>query len=306
MIVRAPTSKFIIEWITESLASVYGVKEVIYSGETRYQKVDIVRTYDFGLVLLLDGLLQSAEVDEHVYHELLVHPAMIAHKGPKRVLVIGGGEGATAREIERHPGVEEIHMVDLDGELIEIVKKYLPWSREGFSDPRLKLFIDEGRSFLARQPDNSYDVIVMDVTDPTEDSLAIKLYTREFYEMALRKLRDGGIIATHAAPILLKTELAMSVFKTINSVFPRACIYATYIKSLEGMWSFIVGSRGELPSDLSGDEVDERICRREVSGLRFYSGKVHDAVFALTEAYLKNFVAEGEILLDEKFSKSGP
>ncbi|MCD6536473.1 MAG: polyamine aminopropyltransferase [Thaumarchaeota archaeon] len=303
MYVRIAATKFILEWITESLASIYGIKEVIYSGETKYQKVDIVRTHDFGLVLLLDGLLQSAEIDEYIYHESLVHPAMIAHPNPKKVLIIGGGEGATAREVERYPAVEEIHMVDLDGELIEIVKKYLPWSKEGFSDPRLKLFIEEGRSFLSKQPDNFYDVIIMDVTDPAEDSLAIKLYTKEFYSLAYKKLKADGLIVTHAAPLLLRTKLAMSVFKTMNSVFPRSCIYAVYIKSLEAMWSFIVGSKNTLPSDLSAEEVDKRILERGVSGLRFYSGKVHRAILELTETYLKNFSTEGELFLDEKFPR---
>ncbi|MDW8021935.1 MAG: polyamine aminopropyltransferase [Nitrososphaerota archaeon] len=301
---RIPMTKFVLEWITESLATLYGIKEVIYSGETRYQKVDIVRTYDFGLVLLLDGLMQSAEFDEYIYHELLVHPSMITHPNPRRVLIIGGGEGATAREVERHPAVEEIHMADLDGELIEIAKKYLPWSRDGFKDPRLKLYIEEGRSFLSRQPDNFYDVIIMDATDPAEGSLAVKLYTKEFYSLAYRKLKTDGLIATHAAPILLKTDLSMSIFKTMNSIFPRVCIYASYIKSLEGMWSFIVGSKEALPQDLSGEEVDERIRQRGVSGLKFYSGKVHRAIFELTEAYLKNFISRGEIFLDERFSKT--
>jgi len=303
MYVRISATKYILEWITESLASLYGIEEIIYSGETKYQKVDIVKTCDFGTVLLLDGLLQSAEIDEYIYHECLVHPAMIAHPDPKRVLIIGGGEGATAREAERYRGVEEVHMVDLDGELIEIVKKYLPWSKEGFKDPRLKLFISEGRSFLSEQPDESYDVIIMDVTDPAEDSLAIKLYTKEFYALARQKLRKDGVLVTHAAPLLHKTKLALSVFKTISSVFPRSCLYAVYVKSLEAMWSFIVGSKAALPSDLSEEDVEERIKNRGVSGLKFYSGKVHDALFELTQTYLRNFPAEAEIFIDEKTPK---
>ncbi|MEM1672696.1 MAG: spermidine synthase, partial [Archaeoglobaceae archaeon] len=123
MLIRISSTKFVLEWITESLASLYGIEEVIYSGRTRYQRVDILRTRDFGVVLLLDGFLQSSGEDEFIYHELLVHPAMVAHPRPRRVLIIGGGEGATAREVERYLDVEEIQMVDLDGELIEIVKK---------------------------------------------------------------------------------------------------------------------------------------------------------------------------------------
>ncbi len=303
MYVKIAATKFVLEWITENLASLYGVEDIVYTGKTKYQKVDIIKTSEFGLALLLDGLLQSAEVDEFVYHESLVHPTMVTHPNPKRVLIIGGGEGATAREAERYRSVEEVQMVDLDGELIEIVKKYLPWSKEGFRDPRLKLIIAEGRSYLSKQPDGYYDVIIMDATDPAEDSLAMQLYTREFYSLAYRKLSENGIIVTHSAPLLLKTRLVLSVLETMKSVFPKTCVYAVYIKSLEAMWSFVVGSKKTLPSDLSGREVDQRLRVRRVSDLKFYSGDVHDAVFKLTEIYLKKFHEKGEIFTDAKFSK---
>ena len=303
MLIRVSANKFVLEWITESWASLYGVKEIIYSGETKYQKVEILRTHDFGVVLLLDGLLQSSELDEFIYHESLVHPAMLAHPNPRRVLIVGGGEGATAREVERYREVEEIHMVDLDGELIEIVKKHLPWGKEGFTDPRLKLTIAEGREYLSKRPDGYYDVIIMDATDPAEESLAIQLYTKEFYELAYRKLGDHGVIATHVAPLMHKTNLVYSIRKTMNTVFPRTCLYAVYVKSLEAMWSFVVGSKGDLPSDLSGEDVDRRLEERGISGLKFYSGKVHEAILALTEAYLKNLRAEGKIYRDGMFSK---
>jgi len=303
MIIRIASTKFVLEWITESLASLYGIEEVIYSGKTRYQRVDILRTRDFGVVLLLDGFLQSSEEDEFIYHELLVHPAMIAHPRPRRVLIVGGGEGATAREVERHADVEEIQMVDLDGELIEIVKRYLPWGRKGFEDPRLRLVIEEGREYLSKQPDGYYDVIIMDVTDPSEESLAIQLYTKEFYELAFRKLGNQGIIVTHAAPLLVKDAIITSIQKTMASVFPRTCIYASYVKSLEGMWSFIVGSKGALPSDLRGHEVNRRLEERGVKGLKFYSGEAHDAIFTLTKIYLRNIKADGVIYSDRMFSK---
>ncbi|MCD6235447.1 MAG: polyamine aminopropyltransferase [Thaumarchaeota archaeon] len=304
MYVKIAATKFVLEWITENLASLYGVEDVVYTGKTKYQKVDIIKTSEFGLALLLDGLLQSAEVDEFVYHESLVHPAMIAHPNPKRVLIVGGGEGATAREVERYKSVEEVQMVDLDGELIEIVKKYLPWSQEGFKDPRLKLVIAEGRSYLSSQPDGYYDVIIMDATDPAEDSLAIQLYTKEFYELAYRKLSENGLIVTHSAPLLMKTRLVLSVLETMKSVFPKTGLYAVYIKSLEAMWSFVVGSKGPLPSELSGEEVDRRLRERGVKGLKFYSGALHEAVHRLTDIYLGVFREKGEVFTDSKFAKT--
>ncbi|MCD6312421.1 MAG: polyamine aminopropyltransferase, partial [Thaumarchaeota archaeon] len=166
-----------------------------------------------------------------------------------------------------------------------------------------KLTIAEGREYLSKQPDGYYDVIIMDATDPAEESLAIQLYTKEFYELAYRKLGDRGVIATHVAPLMHKTKLVYSIRETMNSIFSKTCLYAVYVKSLEAMWSFVVGSKGNLPSDLSGEDVDRRLKERGVSGLRFYSGKAHEAILALTEAYMKNLHAEGEIYRDEMFSK---
>jgi len=298
LIKRPP--KYVMEWMSRTLAILYGIDEIIYSGKTKYQLVDIVRTRDYGLALILDGLLQSAEVDEYVYHESLVHPAMISHPNPRKVLIVGGGEGATAREVERYDMVEELEMVDLDGELIELVKKYLPWSREGFSDPRLKLTIMEGREYLSKQPDGKYDVIIMDATDPAEFSPAIKLYTREFYQLAFRKLRDNGILVTQSSSPAHTLKLSLSILKTIGSVFPRSSLYSIYVKSFASIWSFSIGSKGPQPSTLSSEEVDRRLKERNVRGLRFYSGDVHEALFKLTEAILRNWRAEPIILTDEK------
>jgi len=292
--------KYVMEWMSRSLAILYGIDEIIYSGKTKYQLVDIVKTRDYGLALILDGLLQSAEIDEYVYHESLVHPVMISHPNPKKVLIVGGGEGATAREVERYDMVEEIEMVDLDGELIELVKKYLPWSREGFNDPRLKLTIMEGREYLSKQPDGKYDIIIMDATDPTEFSPAIKLYTREFYQLAFKKLKDDGILVTQSSSPAHTLKLTLSILKTIESIFPKSCLYSVYVKSFASIWSFSVGSKGPQPSSLTPEEVDRRLRERNVTGLRFYSGEIHRALFSLTEALLRNWKTEPQILTDEK------
>ena len=288
------------EWLTRSLAVLYGIEEVVYSGRTRYQKVDVLKTRDYGLALVLDGLLQSAEVDEHIYHESLVHPVMVAHLEPRRILVVGGGEGATIREVEKYGCVEEITMVDLDEKLIEIARKHLPaWSRGAFEDRRLRLFIDEGRQFLSKQPDQSYDVIIMDATDPVEWGPAVKLYTKEFYEIAERKLAPGGILVTQASSASHSPKTFLSIIHTLGEVFPKACSYSVYVKSFASLWGFAVGSKGPQPSELSPAEVDSRIRDRGVKGLKFYSGDVHRALFTLTEALMRSWAVEPKVLTDE-------
>ncbi len=279
-------TKFVLEPVTPTLSVLYGIEEVLCSKRTKFQSVDLVRTPDYGLALLLDGLIQSSEFDEFIYHECLVHPTMLSHPNPKRVLVIGGGEGATVREVAKHRQVERIEMVDIDGELVELAKKQIPWS-EGFSDPRLELVVSEGASYLSSQPRGKYDVIVMDATDPEEEGLAMQLYTEDFYRMAAERLSDSGLLVTHCPSFLFKPKLVFTVREGLDRAFARTSLYAVYVKSLHGMWSFIVGSKGRTPDQLSGQEVDVLLKERGVEGLRFYSGKVHEAIFTLSEAYLK-------------------
>lgn len=292
------SSIYVVERVSPSFKVMYGVKKIIYSGQTKYQKVDIVETEDYGLSLLLDGLMQSSEIDERIYHECLVHPALTAHPRPRRILVIGGGEGSTIREIEKHNVVEEITMVDLDGELIELVKKYIPWSIGAFQDKRLKLYISEGRSFLEEQSGNRYDIIVMDVTDPAVGGPAEKLYTLEFYQLAYRKLSNDGMIVTQASSISHTPGVFFSIVKTLSQVFPKTCYYGCYIKSFSSMWGFAVGSKNTLPIDLEADEVDEILRQRNISDLSFYSGDIHTTIFKLADAYIKFYKGEGKILKD--------
>jgi spermidine synthase len=294
----AEPSIYVIEKVSPTLKVMYSVKNVVYSGETKHQKVDIVETEDYGLALLLDGLMQSSEIDENIYHECLVHPTLLAHPRPRRVLVVGGGEGSTIREVEKHNVVEEITMVDLDGELIELVKKYIPWSTKAFQDKRLKLYIKEGRSFLEEQPDNQYDVIIMDVTDPVKGGPAEKLYTLEFYQLAYRKLSEDGMIVTQASSISHTPSIFLSIVKTLSQVFPKTCYYGCYIKSFLSIWGFAVGSKNTLPINLEADEVDRILKQRTINNLKFYSGEIHKAIFKLVDAYLKFYSGEAKIIRD--------
>ncbi|MEM0318067.1 MAG: methyltransferase domain-containing protein, partial [Candidatus Nezhaarchaeales archaeon] len=170
-------------------AHLHGVRKIMYSGRTKFQQVDIVETYSFGKCLFLDGKLQSCEYDEHVYHEALVHPAMMTHPDPKRVLIVGGGEGATAREVLRYPTVEKVVMVDIDGELVDLCRRYMPeWSQGAFEDPRLELVIADGRKYI-EETGESFDVVILDLTDPLPGTPSVYLYTREFYELVKGRLR---------------------------------------------------------------------------------------------------------------------
>ena len=174
-------------WFTEDGATNvvvhYRCLRSVYSGRSRYAKIDIVDTAEYGRMLFLDGIAQSADQDEFIYHESLVHPAMLIHPNPRSVCIVGGAEGATIREVAKYQDVNRIVMVDIDEELVNVCLQHLSsWSKGAYEDPRLELHIGDGRKFL-EQTKEIFDVIIVDLNDPTEDSPAVFLFTREFYQL---------------------------------------------------------------------------------------------------------------------------
>ncbi|MBV8675765.1 MAG: fused MFS/spermidine synthase, partial [Planctomycetaceae bacterium] len=189
-------------WIAEQADGneliMFACGRTIAKARTAMQDVEIVETLSYGPMLLLDGIIQSAEDDEHVYHEALVHPGLIAHDGPREVLIIGGGEGATLREVLRHQSVERASMVDIDGQLVELCKEHLDdWHRGSFDDPRAEVLIGDGRGFL-EMTDRTFDVVICDITDFLDHGPALRLYTKQFYELIGRRLNPGGVLIVQA------------------------------------------------------------------------------------------------------------
>ncbi|BDR93321.1 polyamine aminopropyltransferase [Vulcanisaeta souniana] len=270
-----------IEFNTPFSWHVRGVKRVLYSGTTKYQRVAVVEFEDLGKALILDGKVQSSFYDEFVYHESLVHPVMITHPNPRRVLILGGGEGATAREVLRHRSVEEVVMVDIDNEVLRLVKEYLPEMSQGvFEDSRFKLVIDDGRKFLERSRDK-YDVIILDLTDPLEGGPSYLLYTVEFYSIVRDRLSDDGLMVTQATSTSYSLRTFATIYRTIASVFPIARAYQVYMHSFDSTWGFVIGSKRLDPASLSLEDVNGRIRERIGKELRFYEGDIHRALFAL-------------------------
>ncbi|MBI3953344.1 MAG: methyltransferase domain-containing protein, partial [Chloroflexi bacterium] len=174
------------------------LRRVLAARRTAYQQLEIVDTASFGRALFLDGKVQSAELDEFVYHEALVQPAMALHPRPERVLVIGGGEGATLREALRHPTVKRAVMVDIDAEAVAACREYLPaWHQGAFADPRVELLHRDARGYL-EETSELFDVIIVDVTDPLAGGPAYRLFTQEFYRLARGHLGAAGAIAVQA------------------------------------------------------------------------------------------------------------
>ncbi len=268
------------------------VREVLYSGETAYQKVEVLDSSVFGRSLVLDGKTQSTERDEHIYHEALVHPAMLAHPGPKSVFIGGGGEGGTLREALSHQTVERVVMVDIDREVVELCKRFLPQHHKGsFDDPRLVLLHEDARGFLGSSSE-SFDVMLMDLVDPLEGGTAYLLYTEEYYLSAKARMNPGGILVTQSGPagLLSHDECFTTIYKTLASIFKYTSAAQIHVPAFQTLWGITLASDSPIP-ELSAQAVDQLITERVVKPLRFYDGESHQSMFALPK-YLRDGIEQ--------------
>jgi len=273
--------RWVVEWHSPESGMLSVVEQILYSGRTKYQEVDVMRNRDYGKMLVLDGKLQSSTSDEFIYHEMLVHPALITQGRPRDVLIIGGGEGATLREVLRYNSVGRAVMVDIDGEVVEICEKYLPEMHRGsFHDPRTSVIIDDGRKFLMNAKDQ-FDAVLVDATDPIEGGPSRLLYTVEFYELVRSRLRDGGVVATQGTSTFYNAKTFALIMNTMGRVFPHVRGYQASIPSYISDWGFVVGSLGEDPAGISPEEAGRRARELGIAGLKYYEPARHPYYFWL-------------------------
>ena len=292
--------KYVVEWIVPGEGCLREVEEIEAYGRTRYQEYMVARLAGIGRALIIDGKVQSSLHDEHWYHEALVHPVLLAHPCPRRVLIVGGGEGATAREVLKHRCVEEVVMVDIDGELVETAKRLLgDWHQGSFEDPRLRLVIGDGRRYVEQHP-GEFDAVILDIVDPMEGGPAALLYTREFYEAVKRSLRGPeGVAVTQATSPTLTPEVYATIYKTMASVFRIARPYATYVRSYNGLWGFVAASDATDPA-MPAQEVERRINERINGSLRFYDPETHTWLFTLPRPIREALREKGRIATDKE------
>lgn len=286
------TGKWVIETVMPDLAVMLKVDDVLYSGHTGFQRVEVVHSAVYGRSLLLDGKTQSTERDEHIYHETLVHPAMLRHPNPQAVFIGGGGEGGTLREVLAHRTVERVTMVDLDEQVVALCREHLPHHHQGaFDDPRATVLHADARKYLAADR-AQYDVMIMDLVDPLEGGPAYLLYTEEYYNIVRARLKPGGILATQSGPAgyLSLRECFTAIYKTLASVFANALPYQAHVPSFITLWGFSIASDAALVP-LAPEEVDRRIAARLARPLRHYDGESHAAMFALPR-HIRDGVAE--------------
>ncbi len=300
---RLPTgTTWYVEAVADQLLTALGVRGVLFEGETPYQHVQLLETVPFGRALVLDGKTQSTEADEWVYHEGLVQPVMLAHAGPRRVFIAGGGEGATAREVLRHRSVTDVVMVDLDRQVVDLCREYLPQHHRGaFDDPRLTLLHEDALAYL-RDAADLFDVMVIDVPDPLEAGPAYLLYTQEFYRLVRSRLRPGGLVVVQAGPAgpTNVTEVFTAIARTMGTVFERTHVSRVFVPSFATMWGFVAGGLDGSPevAGAAAGEIDRRIAARLTSALAYYDGVAHRGMFALPKYVRESLAAETRLITD--------
>ncbi|KAK8953236.1 Thermospermine synthase ACAULIS5 [Platanthera guangdongensis] len=283
------------EEIERDLRWCYALNGILHTGESRYQDIVLLDTKPFGKALVIDGKLQSTEIDEFIYHECLVHPALLNHHNPRTIFIMGGGEGSTAREIFRHKTVDRVVMCDIDEEVVDFCKSYLVANTEAFFDSRLQLVINDARAELEKA-DETFDVIVGDLADPIEDGPCYQLYTKSFYESILKpRLKEDGIFVTQAGPagVFSHTEVFSCIYNTLRLVFKYVVPYSAHIPSYADTWGWIMAS--DSPFTLDYEESDSRIRQRINGENRYLDGKTFVSASLLSKAVRKSLDMETQV-----------
>jgi len=279
------------DWYIEQLTrdEIHGhlVKRRVARVKTPFQTAEIIDTKDYGRALFLDGLVQSTAEDEFIYHESLIHPALLLHPRPQQVFIAGGGEGANIREILKHPSIREVVMVEIDGRVVDLAKKHLgPWHLGCYRDPRLKLYFEDARAFLMKDR-SRYDCLFLDLCDPGESGPARKLFTVEFYAMLRRRLSPDGLVAIQAGSANFNMARGFSgVFQSLKKVFPSVLPYLVCVPSFVGPWAFFLAGNRSLKNFPDARAIESRFKTRKLAGrTRFYDPAMHRAVFTLPPYY---------------------
>jgi len=263
------------------------IEEVLAVGRTAWQHYLFFKSAVHGVCIALDGDLQSCSGDEGVYHEALVQPAMLTHPNPKKILIMGGGEGATLREVLRHPTVEKVVMVDLDEEFVDLCKKLIPdWAAGGWEDERLELHHQDIVEYL-KNTEGGFDVVIGDLIDATEPgSPASQLYGPEFYQSLAAALAPGAVLTTQAGPLAV-TALAghRRARASLGKVFASVHSYGAAVPSFYNLWGFVLaGGEGVLPASLSERAAlfSQRAASRNLA-LEYLGPEALAAAFALPQ-----------------------
>lgn len=264
--------------------------EVYYDKTSDIQRVKVIDTYAYGKTLTIDNMFMCTETDEAHYHEMISHPVMTAHKNIKNILVIGGGDGGSIRELFKYASVEKITMVEIDGNVVEASKLHLPQLSKEFNNPKLDLRIEDGIAFVKNAPNETYDLVIVDGSDPVGPAKG--LFSTEFYNNTKRILKSDGILVTQGESPLFNRPTFVELNNTIKEIFGKEKVKTLlfHIPTYpSGTWSFQIASKGNV--DVS--QSDELFLKTNVDtkALKYYNASVHQSAFALPN-YIREILNE--------------
>jgi len=284
------------QWYVEEFAPTeqhhHALDELLFSGRSEFQQVAVVRSPVFGKMLVIDGDTQSAQADERIYHEALVHPALAGAGDRREVLILGGGEGATLREVLRCPDVTRCTMVDIDAMVVDLSKRYLAeWSDGAFDDPRARVIAGDALQFMRSDP-SRYGAIVSDLTEPLEDSPSNPLFNDEVFALIKSRMLEGGVYVLQASTAAVHNAgLHCKMSRTLRDHYAYVASFSTHVPAFDTEWAFLACSDRIDLSNLDGREIDA-YCARLHGNNFFYDSVTHRRLFSLP-LYLRRMLAAG-------------
>jgi len=264
-------------WYTEKQTPNMGItckiKRTLAVEKTDYQHLAVLDTEQFGTMLVLDGAVQTTVEDEFIYHEMITHIPLFTHNNPRKVLVIGGGDGGAIREILKHESVEKAYLVEIDGKVVEYSKLYLPQISCALSDPRCEVLIEDGINFITNNK-GVFDVIMVDSTDPVGP--AVGLFSGDFYRLVYESLKDDGLFVAQTESPFFNKDLIRQTNKDINAIFPITRLYLASIPTYpSGLWSFTMGSKTYDPLLVNESKL------HEFADTKYFTPEIFEAAFKL-------------------------
>lgn len=252
------------------------IKEVLFSEQSPFQKVEILDSDSaLGKILTLDDLMMTTEGDEYFYHEMIAHIPMMNHKAPKSVLVIGGGDGGTVREVLKHDTVEKVVLCEIDGMVIDVCKKYLPSIAGELDNPKVEILVEDAIEYIKTKRDE-FDIILIDSTDPMGPGEG--LFTEEFYTNVKKSLKKGGIVAAQSESPVVNKEEIKKMYTLLKKVFPITSTFTSPIPTYPGgYWAWAFCSEEVEPLSY----IDEKRCEEITKTCKIYNKEYHLARFAL-------------------------
>jgi len=275
-------------WVTEeqtkNLKLSFRVKDILASEKSIYQKCVIYDTFEYGRLMTLDDMVMFTEKDEFVYHEMIAHVPLSVHPNPENILVIGGGDGGTVREILKHKSVKSVVLVEIDKMVIDLSKKFMPFTASCLDDNRVEVLVEDGIKYIQNQ-NNRFDVIIIDSTDPV--SFAEGLFHHDFYNNVKNALKEDGIMVAQTESPFLNSDLIEKVYDALKVSFENRYMYLAHIPTYpSGMWSFSFATKKYNPiTDIVGHE------QSFYKDLKYYSVDIHKSAFALPP-FVKQIIKE--------------